>query len=139
MLRNNLITEIKGTPHAYAGLNQLPNLVELELYDNKIVKIDGLQGLLQLVVLDLSYNNIKKIENISHLKKLKKLFLLSNKIKKVALPLARLRTWTSLNWRCWSWGRTRSRRSSIWKESRIFVPCSWARTESVRSRIWSLW
>ena len=67
-------------------------MVELELYDNKIRKIEGLEGLGRLEVLDLSYNNIKVIENISHLTRLKKLYLLSNKIKKVCHPVTRLAT-----------------------------------------------
>ena len=41
MLRNNLIQVIQG-------LNDFPNLIELELYDNKILKIDGLDALLSL-------------------------------------------------------------------------------------------
>ena len=55
----------------------------LDLYDNRIIKIENLDNLINLEVLDLSYNNIKVIENLSHLTNLKKLFLLSNKIKKV--------------------------------------------------------
>jgi protein phosphatase 1 regulatory subunit 7 len=100
LLRNNLIPAIVGKVSLKAGLNQLPQLIELELYDNKIVKIEGLEGFPLLEVLDLSYNNIKKIENISHLKRLRKLFLLSNKIKKVSLRIARLKTWTFRNYRC---------------------------------------
>jgi protein phosphatase 1 regulatory subunit 7 len=61
----------------------------LELYDNKIVKIEGLEALVNLMylfcgdcsVLDISFNNIKRIENIAHLTQLRKLFLLSNKIQ----------------------------------------------------------
>ena len=42
MLRNNLIQVIQGIVSHYIGLNGFPNLVELEMYDNKIVKIQGL-------------------------------------------------------------------------------------------------
>lgn len=88
-VRNNLIQVIQGTAHVYVGLQGFPNLIELELYDNKILKVENLEAFTNLEVLDLSYNNIKVIENISHLKKLKKLFLLSNKIKKVLSNLCR--------------------------------------------------
>lgn len=47
-LRNNLIQVIQGKRNYYAGLDQLPNLVELELYDNKIIKIEGLDALTNL-------------------------------------------------------------------------------------------
>ncbi|CAD8122588.1 unnamed protein product [Paramecium sonneborni] len=57
-------------------------LEELDLYDNRLIKIENIEILINLDILDLSFNNIKKIENLDNQKKLKKLFLLSNKIKK---------------------------------------------------------
>lgn len=48
MLRNNLIQVIQGSGNHILGLNDFPNLIELELYDNKILQIDGLDALLSL-------------------------------------------------------------------------------------------
>lgn len=48
MLRNNLIEVIQGTPYFMQGLEKFPNLLELELYDNKIIKIEGLEALTNL-------------------------------------------------------------------------------------------
>ncbi len=48
MLRNNLIQVIQGSENHILGLNDFPNLIELELYDNKILQIDGLDALLSL-------------------------------------------------------------------------------------------
>ena len=39
-------------------------LEELELYDNKILKLENIQHLKKLKTLDLSFNNIKKLENV---------------------------------------------------------------------------
>ena len=39
MLRNNLIEVIQGTLYFMQGLEKFPNLLEFELYDNKIIKI----------------------------------------------------------------------------------------------------
>lgn len=57
-LRTNLITEINDR------LN-LPFLTELDLYDNQIEKIQGLDALENLEILDFSHNRIRKIEGKS--------------------------------------------------------------------------
>uniref|UniRef100_A0A914CCI1 Uncharacterized protein n=1 Tax=Acrobeloides nanus TaxID=290746 RepID=A0A914CCI1_9BILA len=50
----NLLTEIDGL---------LPvTLTELDLYDNQLTEIKGLDALVNLKVLDLSYNRLRKIE-----------------------------------------------------------------------------
>ena len=58
-------------------------LQELDLYDNLISHIKGLQDLIHLTSLDLSFNKIKHIKNINHLKELKDAYLLQNKISKI--------------------------------------------------------
>ena len=130
---------IKGTRMLISGLDCLPNLIELELYDNKILKIQGLDKLIHLELLDLSYNNLKKIENLSHLKKLKKLFLLSNKIKKVNLISNRLKTYNSHNWKCSSWDPTKLNKFRIYKALAASNHCFWARIGSLKLKIYLLW
>ena len=72
-LGDNKISRIeKG---AFNGLN---NLKELNLFGNKIEKIENLEPLTNLEGLILSGNKIQKIENISHLNKLERLFLAGN-------------------------------------------------------------
>jgi protein phosphatase 1 regulatory subunit 7 len=55
------------------------SLIELDLYDNLIVNINGLTCP-QLENLDLSFNKIRTIDNLSHLSELSHLYLASNKI-----------------------------------------------------------
>ncbi|ORY57190.1 uncharacterized protein BCR38DRAFT_449888 [Pseudomassariella vexata] len=73
-LRQNVIQHIEG-------LSSLgPTMQELDLYDNLISHVRGLDDLVNLTCLDLSYNKIKHIKHIEHLTKLTDLFLVSNKI-----------------------------------------------------------
>jgi len=58
-------------------------LVELDLYDNHLKAIDGVETLVNLQKLDLSYNNIRKIEKLENLTNLEYLYLCSNKISKI--------------------------------------------------------
>lgn len=60
-----------------------PTLKELDLYDNLISHIKGLEDLTELTSLDLSFNKIKHIKRVEHLKKLKELFFVQNKIQKI--------------------------------------------------------
>lgn len=76
-LRQNSIQEIDGL----TGLGDV--LQELDLYDNLIGHIRGLDELTNLKSLDLSFNKIKHIKHIEHLKKLKELFLVANKISRI--------------------------------------------------------
>ncbi|KAK7962622.1 adenylate cyclase [Apiospora aurea] len=76
-LRQNLIQHI-------GGLSSLgPTLEELDLYDNLISHVRGLDDLTQLTTLDLSFNKIKHIKHIAHLTKLTDLFFVSNKISTI--------------------------------------------------------
>ncbi|KAL2125300.1 hypothetical protein VTJ04DRAFT_1665 [Mycothermus thermophilus] len=76
-LRQNLIQEIEGlSPLA-------PTLKELDLYDNLISHIRGLDDLVNLTCLDLSFNKIKHIKHISHLTNLEELYLIANKLSKI--------------------------------------------------------
>lgn len=60
-----------------------PTLENLDLYDNLISHITGLEELTQLTSLDLSFNKIKHIKNIQNLKKLKNLYFVQNKIQTI--------------------------------------------------------
>ncbi|KAI0200847.1 protein phosphatase 1 regulatory subunit SDS22 [Astrocystis sublimbata] len=76
-LRQNLISKI-------AGLSSLaPTLNELDLYDNLISHVRGLDELTDLTTLDLSFNKIKHIKNVDHLTKLTTLYFVSNKISRI--------------------------------------------------------
>ncbi|KAL3423459.1 Protein phosphatase 1 regulatory subunit SDS22 [Phlyctema vagabunda] len=73
-LRQNTISEIEG-------LSPLADtLQELDLYDNMIAHIRGLEDLVKLTTLDLSFNKIKHIKKVNHLVELKNLYFVQNKI-----------------------------------------------------------
>ncbi|KAM0422796.1 hypothetical protein ACHAPD_001262 [Fusarium lateritium] len=76
-LRQNSIEQIDG-------LSALAETLEdLDLYDNLISHIRGLDELTNLTSLDLSFNKIKHVKHINHLTKLKELYLVANKISKI--------------------------------------------------------
>lgn len=77
-LRYNLIKDISNVSY----LNPAA-LTELDLYDNHIKTMNGIENLVNLELLDLSYNNIKVMKNLEKLSKLKKLYLCSNKISNI--------------------------------------------------------
>ena len=58
-------------------------LKDLDLYDNLIAHIKGLDNLTLLANLDLSYNKIKHIRNLEKLIRLKDLYFVQNKISKI--------------------------------------------------------
>ncbi|KAJ8066543.1 hypothetical protein OCU04_005599 [Sclerotinia nivalis] len=73
-LRQNTITTIEElSPLA-------PTLTELDLYDNLIAHIRGLDELIHLTSLDLSFNKLKHIKKINHLISLTDLYFVQNKI-----------------------------------------------------------
>ncbi|KAF1983107.1 L domain-like protein [Aulographum hederae CBS 113979] len=61
-----------------------PSLDELDLYDNLISHIKGLDDLTSLTSLDLSFNKIKHIKRVSHLTQLKDLYFVQNKIQTIS-------------------------------------------------------
>ncbi|OQE72643.1 hypothetical protein PENNAL_c0094G02519 [Penicillium nalgiovense] len=73
----NQISRINFPPNVAASLT------ELDLYDNLISHIKGLEEFHNLTSLDLSFNKIKHIKNISHLKKLTEIFFVQNKISRI--------------------------------------------------------
>lgn len=76
-LRQNAITSI-SLPANWGEL-----LEELDLYDNLISHIKGLEELKNLTSLDLSFNKIKHIKNVNHLQKLTQLYFVQNRISKI--------------------------------------------------------
>ncbi len=76
-LRQNSITEIESLSSLAA------TLTDLDLYDNLIAHIRGLEELTQLTNLDLSFNKIKHIKKISHLVNLTDLYFVQNKISTI--------------------------------------------------------
>ncbi|KAN0094070.1 L domain-like protein [Hyaloscypha variabilis] len=73
-LRQNSITTIESLSSLAA------TLTELDLYDNLIAHIRGLEDLLHLTSLDLSFNKIKHIRHLSPLVNLTDLYFVQNKI-----------------------------------------------------------
>lgn len=76
-LRQNAIQQIEGLQ------TLAETLEELDLYDNLISHMRGLDGLTKLKSLDLSFNKVKHIKNIGHLTELKEVFFVANKISKI--------------------------------------------------------
>jgi len=60
-----------------------PTLKDLDLYDNLISHIKGLDALTHLTSLDLSFNKIKQIKNVNHLTELKDVYFVQNRIQKI--------------------------------------------------------
>lgn len=73
-LRQNQISDIDFPQELGA------TLTELDLYDNLIAHIRGLEQFTELVNLDLSFNKIKHIKRVNHMKKLRDLYFVQNKI-----------------------------------------------------------
>lgn len=76
-LRQNGITRIEGLDCLAETLQ------DLDLYDNLIGHVRGLENLLKLTNLDLSFNKIKHIKHVNHLKDLTDLFFVANKISTI--------------------------------------------------------
>jgi len=72
-LNDNQLTRIEG-------LDQLTNLQSLELNDNQLTRIEGLDQLTNLQSLELSWNQLTRIEGLDQLTKLKSLDLGSNQL-----------------------------------------------------------
>lgn len=75
--------ESKTEPEYVCPLERLTGLEELDLYDNQLSKIEGLNGLGALQSLDLSFNLLRKIANLESLTSLKILYLIQNKISTI--------------------------------------------------------
>ncbi|KAK5133198.1 hypothetical protein LTR08_008033 [Meristemomyces frigidus] len=76
-LRQNSIQHIELPP------DFAPTLEELELYDNLVKHVGGLEDFTELRSLDLSYNKLKHIKNISTLTKLDHLYFVQNRLSKI--------------------------------------------------------
>ncbi|RWA10149.1 hypothetical protein EKO27_g4963 [Xylaria grammica] len=76
-LRQNIVQNIEGLSALASTLK------DLDLYDNLISHIRGVDELTELTQLDLSFNKIKHIKHISSLTNLTDLYLVSNKISQI--------------------------------------------------------
>ncbi|KAA6415340.1 MAG: phosphatase 1 regulatory subunit SDS22 [Lasallia pustulata] len=76
-LRQNQISHVE-LPSALA-----PKLQDLDLYDNLISHLQGLEHFTSLTSLDVSYNKIKHIKHLERLTELKDLYFVQNKIQKI--------------------------------------------------------
>lgn len=76
-LRQNTITEIEGLSCIASTVS------DLDLYDNLIAHIRGLEDLTNLTSLDLSFNKIKHIKKVNHLVHLTDLYFVQNKISTI--------------------------------------------------------
>jgi protein phosphatase 1 regulatory subunit 7 len=76
-LRQNAVQAIE-LPEDLSG-----TLEDLDLYDNLIKDISGLENFAELKSLDLSFNKIKRIKGVSHLKKLKDLYFVQDRISTI--------------------------------------------------------
>lgn len=63
--------------------NLATTLQEVDLYDNLIKDIVGLDDFTELTSLDLSFNKIKRIKGVSHLKNLKDLYFVQDRISTI--------------------------------------------------------
>ena len=77
-LRQNGLVDIALPPLPWGA-----TLRELDLYDNGIAHVRGLDDLPALTSLDLSFNKIKHIKNVKHLKTLTDLYFVQNKISRI--------------------------------------------------------
>jgi protein phosphatase 1 regulatory subunit 7 len=77
-LRQNEITDISTIPETLSE-----KLEELDLYDNLIKHVKGLDSFTGLKSLDLSFNKIKHIKRVKHLKNLTDLYFVQNRIAKI--------------------------------------------------------
>jgi len=57
------------------------HLTKLELYDNSIEELEGLDCLPQLTVLDMSYNSVRSMASVAHCPRLEEIYLAQNKLR----------------------------------------------------------
>jgi protein phosphatase 1 regulatory subunit 7 len=77
-LRQNAVEDMSTMPSNLAS-----TLTELDLYDNLVGHIRGLEEFVGLKVLDLSFNKIKRIKRVSQCKELTDLYFVQNRILKI--------------------------------------------------------
>lgn len=76
-LRQNLVSRIEFPSSLGSTLR------ELDLYDNLVSHLKGLDHLTNLTSLDFSFNRVKHIRNLGHMKELKDLYFVQNRIQKI--------------------------------------------------------
>jgi protein phosphatase 1 regulatory subunit 7 len=77
-LRQNAIEDMTTLPKSLAG-----TLTELDLYDNLVGHIRGLEEFTGLKVLDLSFNKIKRIKRVGQCRELTDLYFVQNRISTI--------------------------------------------------------
>jgi protein phosphatase 1 regulatory subunit 7 len=75
-LRSNLVASMNG-------IQNLPNLTRLELYDNQIESIEYLESVAKLTILDLSFNAIREMGAVAACPLLEELYVAQNKLRKI--------------------------------------------------------
>lgn len=77
ILRSNLVTDMSAVAcHGHT-------LVHLELYDNRVRSLRGVEACPNLEVLDMSYNGIRDMRPVAVCSKLRELFLAANKLRQI--------------------------------------------------------
>lgn len=76
VLRSNLLGSMEG-------VETLTLLEKLELYDNHIPKLLGLENMSKLLILDMSFNNIRDLSPVAALPQLEKLYVAQNKLRRM--------------------------------------------------------
>jgi len=82
-LRKSLETSCSDYITEITGLENLPNLKELDLGGNRIKVIKGLETLTNLKILYLTFNQIREIKGLDNLSNLEELYLAYNKITEI--------------------------------------------------------
>lgn len=82
-LRQNLIQTLGPIAAGFIPENITEGLEELDLYDNLIKRINGLDKAAKLKSLDFSFNKLRKIRGVSQLKELTDLYFVQNKITRI--------------------------------------------------------
>eukprot|EP00300_Choanocystis_sp_HF-7_P021868 c20973_g1_i1.p1 GENE.c20973_g1_i1~~c20973_g1_i1.p1 ORF type:complete len:324 (+),score=65.53 c20973_g1_i1:51-974(+) len=77
-LRQNYITILDKLPRSESG--EPVALTSLDIYDNKLASLEGLEHLTSLTYLDASFNELRTTEHLSSLTELTELYLIQNKI-----------------------------------------------------------
>ncbi|KAI9756577.1 MAG: hypothetical protein M1815_003293 [Lichina confinis] len=84
LLRLERFAKVENSIRTIESLDALGStLTDLDLYDNVISRIKGLENLPKLTSLDLSFNKIKHVRRLDHLKDLVNVYFVQNSISRI--------------------------------------------------------